>query len=137
MDKRPYRIDDWVASVRSLCELKWKIQTSKGEPLGHNRKRKKDQWTSLKKKKYTISPSVKDNLEEWPSSERRHGDERKSELESRENWEDMIKDIQDRAKIWGLPPKVEVDGDDIDMVDPKAAVIEMVRKANDGDVSLQ
>ena len=40
-----------------------------------------------------MAPKVMVSYEAWPTSERRQGEERISDWESRENWEEMIKDV--------------------------------------------
>ena len=36
-----------------------------------------------------------------------------------------------QSRVWGCSPRVEIDGDDVEMLDPKAAVLEMLRDTKD------
>ena len=93
----PSGIDKWVESVKSLCELRWKISACRAEHHELVAKRRNDQWTSLEKTNYTISPEVKVNIEERLASEERQVGKRGREWKCRDNWKDMNKDIEERG----------------------------------------
>ena len=78
-------------------------------------------------------PSMKPNLKGWKmETVPQVGWEKSSGSELKNN--DELKLLTAEVlppRVRGRPPRVEVDGDDVDMLDPKAAVMKMLRDAKD------